>query len=84
MANWAANSSTRGTPACVRSRADSLPLVRVLERGFVYRFKVPHGGYRVSRSGRWDMLGDVLDPLIRRYQAAKGRPDAEGVREMAT
>src|SRR5687768_15729238 len=46
-----------------------LPLVRVLQRGFVHRFRVPHDGYRLSRSGPWDMLSDTLAPLIRRYKA---------------
>ena len=66
------------------ARRFGLSLVRVLERGFVHRFRVPHDGYRLSRAGPWDELADALAPLIRRYKAARGRDDADAVRELAT
>ena len=61
-----------------------LSLARVLERGFAHRFRVPHDGHRLTRSGPWDMLQDTLAPLITRYKATRGRNDAESVREIAT
>jgi monoamine oxidase len=61
-----------------------LPLVRVLERGFGHRVRVPHDGYRLTRSGPWDMLQERLSPLITRYRAARGGDDAAAVREIAT
>jgi monoamine oxidase len=61
-----------------------LPLIRVLARGFVHRYRAPHDGYRLTRSGPWDMLREQLAPLLRRYRSARGRDDAEAVREIAT
>ena len=62
----------------------SLPLVRVLPRGFTHRYHAEDGEIRVSRSGPWQVLEEVLAPLIRQYKAARGRDDAAAIREMST
>jgi monoamine oxidase len=61
-----------------------LPLVRVLERGFVHRYRAPRDGHRLSRSGPWEMLDERLAPLIRQYKAARGADDAAAIRELST
>lgn len=61
-----------------------VPLVRVLERGFAHRIRVPHDGHRLTRSGPWDMLQEKLSPLIRRYKLARGRDEAESIRDIAS
>jgi monoamine oxidase len=66
------------------ARRFGLPVVRVLERGFVHRFRAPHDGYRLRRAGPWHELSDALAPLIRRYKVARGCDDAGAVRELAT
>jgi monoamine oxidase len=66
------------------ARRFGLPLVRVLDGGFLHRVRVAGDGFHVSRSGPWEMCGDLLAPLLRRYQAAGGRDDEEVVREIST
>jgi monoamine oxidase len=66
------------------AKAFDLQLVRVLPRGFTHRFRRSDGEIVVSRSGPWEALRELLTPLIRRYQAARGRDDAETIREMST
>lgn len=61
-----------------------LPLVRVLDGGFLHRVRLPGGGFHVSRSGPWEMCDDLLAPLLRRYKSAGGRDDADLVREIST
>lgn len=60
-----------------------LPLVRTLPAGFTHRFRAADAP-RVSRTGPWAALGDLLAPLVRQYNAARGNSDASAVREMAT
>jgi monoamine oxidase len=66
------------------AKAFDLRLVRVLPRGFTHRFRRSDGDIVVSRSGPWEALRELLTPLIRRYQAARGRDDAESIRELST
>jgi monoamine oxidase len=61
-----------------------VPLVRVLQRGFAHRIRVPHDGHRLTRSGPWDMLQERLSPLITRYKVARGRDEADSIREIAS
>jgi monoamine oxidase len=61
-----------------------LTLVPVLARGFAHRYEKSEGTIDVSRSRPWEALRDALAPLIRRYTAAHGNPEAEPIRELAT
>jgi monoamine oxidase len=60
-----------------------LDLVRVLRHGFTHRFRTERG-YSISRTAPWDALQRSLEPLVRRYKAARGRANAEPVRELST
>jgi monoamine oxidase len=61
-----------------------LELVPVLHSGFTHRFSTAPGNITVVRAGAWEALRQNLMPLIRRYEAADGSPDAEAIRDMAT
>ena len=61
-----------------------LPLVRVLDGGFLHRVRIPGDGFHVSRSGPWELCDDLLAPLLRRYEAAGGHDAADVVREIST
>jgi monoamine oxidase len=56
----------------------------VLSNGFTHRFHDDAGQPRVSRSGPWDALREVLAPLTRCYSAARGDSDADAVRELSS
>ena len=62
----------------------SLPLVRVLSRGFTHRYHAEDGDIRISRVGPWEVLEDLLAPLLAQYRAARGSEDSAAIREMAT
>jgi monoamine oxidase len=68
----------------LRALADELGvgLVRVLRGGFTHRYRTGRG-YQVSRTRPWDALGDSLAPLVHRYKRARGRNDADAIREMS-
>jgi monoamine oxidase len=70
----------------IRTLCDELgvPLARVLRSGFTHRFRDEDGTYHVSRTRPWTELEALVEPLLRRFKAAGGNPDADGVREIAT
>jgi monoamine oxidase len=61
-----------------------LTLTRVLRGGFTHRFRTESAHYQVSRTRPWQELQQLLEPLIQRYRAAGGDPDAAPVKEIAT
>ena len=61
-----------------------LTLVPVLSGGFVHRIDPPGGSPRVLRTGGWDLLADLVAPLVSRYKAARERDDAPAIRELST
>jgi monoamine oxidase len=61
-----------------------LTLVPVLAGGFVHRIDPRGRSPRVLRTGGWDLLADLVAPLVSRYKAARARDDAPSIRELAT
>ena len=61
-----------------------LPLTRVLQSGFTHRYRGNDGAYHVSRMRAWHELEELVSPLLTRYRLARGNPDSEAVKEMAT
>jgi monoamine oxidase len=61
-----------------------LTLTRVLRGGFTHRFRSEGAEYHVSRTRPWQELQQLLEPLIERYRAAGGDPEAAAVKEIAT
>lgn len=70
----------------IRTLCDELGLrlVRVLRSGFTHRFRGSDGTYHVSRTRPWTELEALVKPLLRRFTAAGGNPEADAVREMGT
>jgi monoamine oxidase len=62
----------------------NLELIRVLPAGFTHRFRGNDGRYHASRTRPWTDLTSALQPLIKRYKAAAGDTESDGVRELAT
>lgn len=60
-----------------------LPLVRVLRGGFTHRYRGDDGEHHVSRTRPWTELERLVEPLLRRYRAARGNPESDAVREIA-
>ena len=70
----------------IRALCDELglPLVRVLRSGFTHRFRGNDGEFHVSRTRPWTELEALAAPLLRRFKAARGKPESDIVREIAT
>jgi monoamine oxidase len=64
-------------------REFGLHQIRVLRSGFTHRFRDHNRRFAVSRTRPWEQLSEILAPLVRRYNTAKGRPDHDAVREMS-
>src|SRR5690242_2861206 len=65
------------------AREFGLELVRVLHGGFVQRFRGGDGRPHVDRGRGWRALDEAFAPLVRRYKAARGEPDAAAIREIS-
>lgn len=70
----------------IRKLCDELgvPLVRVLRAGFTHRYRGDDGASHVSRTRPWSEFEALVEPLLRRYKAARGNPESAAVREIAT